>query len=245
MGCIIRAFFSGEIPPVGDELLLDEKESQHLAKVLRIQVGDSVQVLDGQGVMADCNITKVERKSVLLEVMERNEAVRPKPFVHMVVSMTKASRWEEIIRPLTEMGAGGITPLLSQRTEVRHPEEKLESKLLKWKKLAVEACKQSGNPWLPVLDPPQAFSKFVDRISNEESFYMGSVSKNTKPLSLVDFKMSKNYTLLIGPEGGWSEQEEEIATKNNFNFFSLGCNTLRVETAAISCLAIARGQLHP
>lgn len=238
MGRIIRAFFSGEIPPVGDELLLDEKESQHLAKVLRIQVGDSVQVLDGQGVMADCNITKVERKSVLLEVMERNEAVRPKPFVHMVVSMTKASRWEEIIRPLTEMGAGGITPLLSQRTEVRHPEEKLESKLLKWKKLAVEACKQSGNAWLPKIDHPRT----LDCILNdpEDPLLMASLRSTPSEASLAFGGRAEKFSLIIGPEGGWTEKEENLAVEKGVLLFSLGPTVLRVETAAICALAVAR-----
>ena len=152
--------------------------------------------------------------------------------------MTKANRWEEIIRPLTEMGVGRITPLLTERTEVRMPSGKETEKLAKWRKLAIEACKQSGNPWLPEIDSPLKFGELLP--DKENRSFIASIRLSFGK-SLADFESPPSGALLIiGPEGGWTDGEEDWALENGAVPFSLGPNVLRTETAALCALAVAR-----
>ena len=233
-----RAFSSIELSEDDDELILDEEESYHLGKVLRAQVGSSLEILDGRGALADAEIAQLDRKATRVKIRGRKSFSPPKPFFRMAVAMTKANRWEEIIRPLTEMGVGRITPLITERTEARIPADKEMSKLAKWRKQAIEACKQSGNPWLPKIDTPLRFGELLQ--DKENPRFMASLrTHSVKPLVELERKTDKIH-LIIGPEGGWTEEEEDLATENGVNVFSLGPNVLRVETAALCALAVAR-----
>jgi 16S rRNA (uracil1498-N3)-methyltransferase len=233
-----RAFSSIELSEVVDELILDEEESYHLGKVLRAQTGSLLEILDGRGSFANAEIAQLDRKATRVKILGRKSFAPPKPFFRMAVAMTKGNRWEEIIRPLTEMGVGRITPLITERTEARIPADKEMSKLAKWRKLAIEACKQSGNPWLPKIDMPVRFRELLQ--GKENLRFMASLrTHSVKPL--VEFeRKTDEIQLIIGPEGGWTEEEEDLAAENRVNAFSLGPNVLRVETAALCALAVAR-----
>ena len=233
-----RAFSSTELSEDDDELILDQEESYHLGKVLRAQVGSSLEVLDGRGSLADAEVAQLDRKATRVKILGWKSFAPPKPFFQMAVAMTKANRWEEIIRPLTEMGVGRITPLFTERTEVRIPADKEMGKLAKWRKLAIEACKQSGNPWLPKIDPPVRFEELLQ--DDENLRLMASLrAHSAKPLIELE-RMTDKVQLIIGPEGGWTEEEENLAAENGVNVFSLGPNVLRVETATLCALAVAR-----
>jgi 16S rRNA (uracil1498-N3)-methyltransferase len=233
-----RAFSSIELSEGEDELILDEEESYHLGKVLRVQVGSSVEILDGRGSLAEAEIAQLDRRATRVKILGRKSIALPNPFFRMAVAMTKANRWEEIIRPLTEMGVGRITPLVTERTEGRIPSGKEKGKLAKWRKLAIEACKQSGNPWLPEIDLPIRFGELLR--DKESACFMASLqSHSVKPLVEFERKPAK-VLLVIGPEGGWTEDEENLAVENGANLFSLGSSVLRTETAALCALAVAR-----
>jgi 16S rRNA (uracil1498-N3)-methyltransferase len=235
---IIRTFSSIELSGADDELTLDEEESYHLGKVLRAQVGSSVEVLDGRGSLANAEITKLDRRATRVKILGRKSVAQPKPFFRLAVAMTKTNRWEEMIRPLTELGVGCITPLVTERTEVRVSAGKEMSKLAKWRKLAIEACKQSGNPWLPKIDVPVSLGELFR--DNESAAFMASLrSHSIKPLVELDHG-TERVLLIIGPEGGWVSAEEDLAVENGVNLFSLGSNILRAETAALCALAVAR-----
>ena len=234
----IRAFSPKKLSEGEDELLLGEEESHHLGKVLRIQSGSMVEILDGRGSLAEGEVTKVDRKATRVRI-SRRKFVRPaKPFIRIGVAMTKANRWEELIRPLTEKGVGGIITLFTERTEERISTDKVKGKLAKWKKLAVEACKQSGNPWLPEIEAPIKFGELP--LKKEQACFIASLrSRSRKSLPALETSSSE-FLLFIGPEGGWTQREEEIASDKGAVPFSLGPNVLRSETAALCALAVAR-----
>jgi 16S rRNA (uracil1498-N3)-methyltransferase len=235
---IFRAFSTMELSEGEDQLVLDREESHHLGKVLRVQAGFSVEILDGRGSLAAAEITEVDRNAIRVKILELKSLPPPKPFVRIAVAMTKANRWEEMIRPLTEMGVGHITPLLTERTEVSIPTGKEIDKLAKWRKLAIEACKQSGNPWLPAIDAPVRLDELLR--GKDEAVFIASLRLHGLK-SLTDLKSPLPESLLIiGPEGGWTEEEECFALENGAVPFYLGPNVLRTETAALCALAVAR-----
>ncbi|HAE12030.1 MAG TPA: hypothetical protein DCG39_10355 [Opitutae bacterium] len=221
-----------------EELILPEDESRHLCKVLRARKGSVVEVLDGLGSIFKGVVCEADHEATRLKISKLKSVDRPNPFFRVAFSMTKSARWEELIRPLTEMGAGRLTPLVSDRTESKVSRDKESRKLAKWEKLAIEASKQSGNPWLPLIDPPMKLEDLLR--SADHSFYLGSLrASSVKPL--VDLGTSAPVIcLVVGPEGGWTRQEEEFARSKGAEFFSLGPNVLRAETAALCALAVAR-----
>ena len=233
-----RAFSPMKLSEGDDELVLGEEESHHLGKVLRAQTGSFVEILDGRGSLAEAEISEIDRKTTRVRILARKFVPRPSSFVRIAVAMTKANRWDEIIRPLTEMGVGRITPLLTERTEARIPSGKELDKLAKWRKLAIEACKQSGNPWLPEIDSPLKFGELLP--DKERASFIASL-RLSPVRSLADFGSPSSGTLLIiGPEGGWTEGEEDLALEKGAVPFSLGPHVLRTETAALCALAVAR-----
>ena len=155
----------------------------------------------------------------------------------MVLAMTKGGKWEEQIKPLTELGVSRISPIITGRTEIKQGAP-FDKKVEKWNKLAMEACKQSGNPWLPQIDQPASFDNYLKECS--DNIVVAGLAPKLTPLRVEDG--NKRLNILIGPEGGWTDQEEEALCEKGAHFFTLGRYTLRAETAALTSLAVARSQ---
>jgi 16S rRNA (uracil1498-N3)-methyltransferase len=240
MARTIRTFFEQISAANESTIHLDEIESHHLLKVLRLGEGDDVEALNGQGAIYKTKIEKVAKRSVQLAVLEKRLAPRPQPFFQMGISLLKGNRWEDMIRPLTELGVDRLFPLLTDRTEAKLKDSNVLNKIQKWEKIAREACKQSGNPWMPVFDMPERFSNHLEKMNDKEAVLFGSLSSFAKRCEDISFSRVSTITIFIGPEGGWSQGEEDLAKESGFSFFTLGKNALRVETAALSGLAVAR-----
>ena len=236
----MRTFFEPDFMESEDVILLDEVESHHLSKVLRLHTGDSIEALDGQGNQYLTKINRMDRKCVELQVVDKKFSAPLQPAFRLAVALPKGNRWEDLIRPLTELGAAQLTPLITDHSESKNATKKQDVKIQKWKKIAIDACKQSGNPWLPHFDLPQTFSFFLTTIQEEDKILIGTLSPKSAPIKNLKSGTSTRISILIGPEGGWSKKEELLGQENGFTPFSLGSNTLRLETAAICGLAVAR-----
>ena len=240
MARTIRTFFEHASQESDEQIILDKIESHHLINVLRLNPNDEVIGLDGMGMVFETIILEPDPKSTVLRVIGKKMMHQPVSSFRMCVALTQGNQWDNIVKPLTELGVSRLSPLLTEYTQCKFNKEKEEQKINKWKRLSIEACKQSGNAWLPSIDSPESFSSFANGCEEGDLILMGSLSSSAKSISTFKQAPRKNYTLLIGPEGGWSNEEERIAVEKNFKIFSIGFNTLRVETAAISSLAVAR-----
>ena len=238
MSRTIRSFYAGPFEGVGEELVLDKEESYHLSKVLRRSVGDPIEVLNGVGGVAETECISISKKQVIVRISSVRNHKKEKPALRMVLAMTKGGKWEDQIKPLTELGVDRITPLLSERTEIKQERKSFKNKVDKWGKLAMEACKQSGNPWFPRLDQPITLPEYLsDRTG---IFWVASLTENAGPLKID--KQQDSCDILVGPEGGWTISEESKFKEYGAKFFSLSKFTLRAETAGLSALAVARSQ---
>jgi 16S rRNA (uracil1498-N3)-methyltransferase len=237
----IRAYIAQTPTSVGEECVLSEDEAVHLSRVLRLQAGATIECLDGQGgcFLGEC--LEVHRSRVQIRILSIHRSVPQFPEIRLAVALAKGSKWDELIRPVTELGVRRLTPLVSERTEGEFPLSKFESKKIRWQKMAQEACKQSGNLWIPKFDQPASFMNLIKEIEDDHDCWMGSLHSQSR--KLAPSLSRKKISLLIGPEGGWTEQEEEVALEHGVSFFTLGKNTLRLETAAVSALAVARQHL--
>ncbi len=238
MSRVIRSFYHGAFSRVGEELRLASTESHHLANVLRRSDGDSIELLNGRGARAEAKCCILHEKDFGFRITKILQEEKKEPQIRMVLSITKGGKWEEQIKPLTELGVSRITPIFTDHTESKERRVCFDKKLEKWKKLAIEACKQSGNPWLPQIDQPLFFDKYLEACSG--NIWVAGLAKD---LNCLQMKASaKEVNILIGPEGGWSEREEKVLQTRDAKFFTLGRYTLRAETASLCALAVARSQ---
>lgn len=237
MSRFIRSFYNGFIENE-TEVMLGTEESHHLSRVLRREVGDQIELLDGKGTVARGECIEITNKSIWVRVSSVQRAPLFLPEINMSIALTKGGKWEDLIKPLTELGVHQITPLITERTEVKVGMDNFNKKKKKYEKLAIEGCKQSGNPWLPKIDDPQEYESYLSACN--QSIYMATLTASNTGLH-VDTHLEK-FDLLIGPEGGWTDKEEKLAIDSGVIFYSLATTTLRAETAAVSSLAVARNQ---
>ncbi len=228
-------------PDIGDRTIdLDEAESKHAVRVLRLGRGDRVQVVDGRGGLYEAVIGEDHPKRCRLLITTQTPEYQPMPyFLHLAVSPTKSmDRFEWFLEKATEIGISEITPLLCHRTErTRLNLERLE-------RVIVSAMKQSLRAYKPVLSNPVEFSQFIDQMREgvkgiAHCIPEGEGSDQVRE-SITGLETGNRYTLLVGPEGDFTEEEIGAAFKAGYRPFHLGESRLRTETAAMFiCSAVS------
>jgi 16S rRNA (uracil1498-N3)-methyltransferase len=207
---------------------LPEEESKHIVRVLRMKTGDSVFLTDGLGNMTEASIVEVTSKQCTVKTIKTFHEFQKRPFhLHIAIAPTKSiDRFEWFLEKSTEIGIDVITPLIcshSERTSV---------KTGRLQKVLIAAMKQSLKAYLPMLDEPIEFTRFLQKPFDGDKFiaYCGQVD-------LVELKniyrKGAKALIMIGPEGDFSQEEVELAKKQGFVPISLGKNRLRTETAGI------------
>ena len=209
---------------------LSEDESNHAAKVLRLQVGNQIELFDGKGNSAMAIISQISKKSLHF-TFDKIQSVEPVNYdIHIGIAPTKnIDRFVFFMEKCTEIGITQITPILTQKSERR------DLKLDKLKKNLISAAKQSGNLMIPQLNELTKLSEFIStcKTSNHQKFIAHCAQHDDKQelKSLVHF--NKKVIILIGPEGDFTSEEVNLATANHFKAVSLGTSRLRTETAGI------------
>ncbi len=224
-------------PNILTDNTLPEEESHHAVKVLRLQAGDSVIVMDGQGTMYHATIAVAHPKHCVLNSLEKIDAPRTRNYhLHIAIAPTKnMDRLEWFVEKAAEIGIDEISPIFCTFSE---------RKVLKTDridKILVSAMKQSMQPYLTKLNEPCTFKDFIKRASafDGQKFICHCHSGNKEMLAKA-VQPNGNYLIMIGPEGDFSEEEVLEATKNGFTPVTLGDMRLRVETAALySCTVVA------
>ena len=213
-------------PVLSNEVVvLDENESQHAVKVLRLSTGDQVLVMDGKGTIAKAEITLSHAKKCECRLLEKSISAKRRYHLHLAIAPTKLNdRMEWFLEKATEIGVEEITPLICAHSERRHTNHE------RFHKVLIAAMKQSMNPWLPVLNEQVDFAKFISR--KETGFIAHCMESHKTPLKNVDLS-SEKIIVLIGPEGDFSEAEVAAAIQKNWVPVSLGETRLRTETAGI------------
>jgi 16S rRNA (uracil1498-N3)-methyltransferase len=217
------------VPNVAEnEIVLDETESKHAIRVLRLNVGDKIQLVNGKGGFFLAEITQPHPKKCKLSILESHTEFGKRRFnLHMAIAPTKnIDRFEWFLEKATEIGIDEITPVLCEHSERKTIKpDRLE-------KILVSAMKQSLKAYLPKLNPMVSFNEFL--IKNEgEQKYIAHCNEGEKEHLQNEVEKEKSVTILIGPEGDFSPEEVEQAKKNGFCEISLGSSRLRTETAAI------------
>jgi 16S rRNA (uracil1498-N3)-methyltransferase len=217
---------------------LDEQESRHAVRVLRLLKGDPVILVDGAGGWYEAVIEEAHPKRCILEIRSFTEGHSPLPYhLHIAISPTRSiDRFEWFLEKATEIGISEITPLICERTERKQVKsERLE-------KIIVSAMKQSLRAYKPLLSGPVQLSDFLRRdVSGTRGI---AHCHHTHRLTLSELEQSGRYTVLIGPEGDFTGEEVSEAVSAGYLPFQLAESRLRTETAGIYlCSAISMMEL--
>lgn len=224
---------------LGKESILDETESHHLSRVLRLQEGDAVEVFDGKGTLAQGVIKRIDRRHVLLQITQVHQTTSPQSGrLILAVSYAKGQRFDWMVEKCTELGANHIAAIQFERTVKLGKENAID----RLKKISLAAAKQCGRLFLPELSGPAGF---VQTLSNlRQLFPDASVicgDPDGSPISAIKSEIVKrDIIVLIGPEGGFAPDEIEKIAAEEINRVSVHENILRVETAALAFCSILK-----
>ncbi len=229
------------LPPEAwsSEPALTGDEARHLSQVLRIKAGETIIVFDGKGHRAPAEVLSVSRDRVALKVGEILQSRPPLPAITLAQAIPKGKNMDLIVQKSVELGIAAIQPLVTRFTVVQPGEGKSE----KWRRNALEACKQCGQDTLPEIAEPLAFERWIDsQLGAPGLKLIASLVLEAVPLRKIlrDHPLTTRATLLVGPEGDFSPAETTAALSAGFLPISLGSIVLRVETATLFGLSALR-----
>lgn len=241
---MLRAYHPFDVPADAEALTLSKDESFHLAKVLRARAGEPVIAFDGNGKTFSGKILGGDAKALTISVEARSCVPASRCRLALAQAMPKGSLMDDVIRQATEIGAARIFPLASARSEVKLDAKRAEHKLERWRAIAVEACKQCGNAFVPEIFPvmtPEAFFREQTPNRGNALWITASLEEGTRPCTEIARERAANppeeILWLVGPEGDFSPEEYALARESGCVPARLGDNVLRAVTAAIYTLA--------
>ena len=220
----------------GQLLELSPDAGLHVAVVLRMTPGDSITLFCGDNREFEASIKSVKKKQVIVLIGKAMEISRESPLtIHLAQAISKGERMELVMQKSVELGVNSITPLITERCAVKLDKERMEKKLRQWQSIVISACEQSGRNSVPVVNQPVSLESYVQAAQCKSRFVLHP--EGGKSWRDYTFKDSE-IALVIGPEGGLSDEEFKLACKYQFLPLSLGPRILRTETAAISALSV-------
>lgn len=231
----VRIFQAGEYQP-GQQIELSPQAAQHVALVLRMKVSEPLILFNGrQEKDYHASIVSADRKHVKVEIISVENTHRESPLkIELAQAISKGDRMDFAIQKAVELGVSSIQPLFSERCVVKLDEKRLTKKQQQWQAISVGACEQSGRCLVPEVKPAMQFSDYIKKIEGQ-----GLILAPGAEVSLSSVACSQQpLSLLIGPEGGFSETEIKQAASESIQALSLGPRILRTETAALTALAV-------
>jgi 16S rRNA (uracil1498-N3)-methyltransferase len=225
------------VDAVQPQITLTGEELHHSIRVVRVRVGEEVEVFDRAGNAATGVVQSIERDRATILTTAPLPSRESPLAIHLAMAIIHLDKFELVLQKATELGVQAIIPLESERVELRR--ERYAGKAERWEKIVFEAVKQSGRTRIPTLEPPATLDALLDRAGTKILFDAG-----TAPSALPARAAAlAEVTLLIGPEGGWSDRELALARARGCLFQTLGPRRLRAETAAIVSVAVVASRL--
>jgi 16S rRNA (uracil1498-N3)-methyltransferase len=237
---------------------LDKASMHHLVTVMRMKVGRELILFNGQPVEHQENkeygeftatLAHIDKKHARIDIGFFSAPEVESPLkIHLGMCLIKNDRMDWLLQKATELGVSSITPLFSQYTDVKMPADRTEKKMAHWHKILINACEQSGRVRVPDLHAPIPLNSWVQsRPAMSKKFVLHPyVTPNAVPSTISstisstteEAQPSSSVALLVGPEGGLTEQEVDLAVDNQFLGMKLGPRILRAETAPLAALAV-------
>lgn len=223
-------------PLASGRIQLPEASAHYISRVLRMQAGDALQLFDGSGQEFPGVIVEAGKKTVTVELENALPGQPDSPLqVHLGQVLSRGERMDWAIQKATELGVTEITPLFSERCEVRLNDERAQKRLEHWRQVAISACEQCGRSSVPVTHPPLALAQWQQQVEADLKLVL---HPGVSPLA--SHQRPQQLALLIGPEGGLSDSEVSTAQQAGFHAACFGPRVLRTETAPVVALSLVQ-----
>jgi 16S rRNA (uracil1498-N3)-methyltransferase len=223
--------------PLSTNCELPAAAAHHASRVLRLRVGDAVQIFDGIGNALDATINEISGKRVILGnlqtcMVQAESGLR----IILAQAMCSSDKMDWIVQKATELGVSEILPVQAQRSVAKLTGSRAEKRIEHWRSVAISACEQCGRNTLPLINAPQELSSWLIamRFSENSKFILlpgGATQLRSQA------KPNTGVAVVIGPEGGFTSDEANVAQQMGFTPILLGARVLRTETAAIACIS--------
>ena len=232
----IPRIFEPDVIEPGLQFNVTNSNAHYMRTVLRISTGDKIIVFNGFGGEYICETIDVKKNFVRVEVRSFDSIERESQLgIHLGIGISRGERMDLIVQKTTELGVSTITPLLTRRSEVRLSGARLEKKMSHWQKIAIAACQQSLRNRIPKLANPVTVNDWITSLNAQVRFVLDPRAKKTVSTFT---KTANSVSLLVGPEGGFDEEEIKNTELANFHKIKLGPRILRTETAPIVAISI-------
>lgn len=233
-----RIYFPGEIPPHGS-CLLAPAQAHHVARVLRLQAGDAITLFDGRGIEYAAVIARIAKSGITLNVGEPRRIDRESPLaVTLAQAISSGERMDYTVQKAVELGVAGIQPLESARSVVRLDGIRARKRLAHWQAVVIAACEQCGRNRVPEIAPVMALRDWLGLAVRRPASETRMLLAPQAGITLREVPRPRaGVTVLAGPEGGFTTEEQHDATRAGFVAVRMGPRVLRTETAAVAALA--------
>ena len=219
----------------GGKLTVEGSAGNHIARVLRLRVGDEVTVFNGRGGEYSAAIEDIRRDTVLVSVREHRDEGRESPFnLTLAQGISRGERMDWVVQKATELGVSRIIPVFTERSVVQLDEKQAQKKLQHWRGIAVAACEQCGRNVVPAIDTPVGVHEFLAKALTGTALLLSPGATQ----GIADVRAETGATVLIGPEGGLAQVEQDAALRAGFTAVRMGPRVLRTETAAVCALTL-------
>ncbi len=219
----------------GESLELKSEAARHISRVLRMSAGRELVLFNGLGGEYPAKILLSDKKHVQVKIGDHRAHNQQSPlFIALAIAISRGERMDFICQKATELGVNKITPLSSERSEVKLKGERLEKKLQHWRQITISACEQSGRNLLPEITPLRPLTEWLPEASADCKLVLHHRNQQT----LTQMPTPSSSLLLIGPEGGLSAQEIAAAEQQGFLALQLGPRILRTETAPLAAISL-------
>lgn len=228
-------FYLPENLSVGQTVSLPDGIIRHL-NVLRVRTGTEITLFDGKGKAHAARLSFLEKRRAVAEILHEETADTESPLnITLIQSISSGERMDFTLQKSVELGITAIQPIISERCIVRLDGERADKRLARWQEIVISACEQSGRNTVPPVLPIIGYREALDKMPSESTKLIMSINRARK---LADIRHpSGAIVFMVGPEGGWTEQEEQQAFEAGFQAVTLGKRILRTETAPLAALA--------
>ncbi len=232
---------------------LGDDDSRHAARVLRVNPGDSIEILDGVGAVLHCVVSNVAKSAVSARVLRRQRIPASIASITLLQALVKTKAWDAILQKATELGTNRIVPLAAARSVCVLSPADAAGKLSGWRTTMIEAAKQCGTPWLPTIETPVTPGQWLQNnshVTRPDMLLLCSLEPAAGHLGTVFSEFLRQHdhppqtiAIAIGPEGDFSPEELQAFKSANSIPITLGRHVLRADTAAIAAIAVVQHEL--
>lgn len=231
----ISRIFQDQSLQLGQTIKLDREASHYVKQVLRMQEGQSLDIFNKEGGEYRAVIAKIHSKDVEVYLGAFNEGIAESPLkIILAQAISRGEKMDFTLQKAVELGVHTIVPLTTKRVGVKLDKERAENRLAHWQKVVVSACEQSGRSFIPEVAAINSLEKWLPTVTSDLKLLLDPDA--ARPLS--DEMSPKEVVLLVGPEGGFSKEECDLAYAAGFLGWKLGSRILRTETAGLTAISV-------